>query len=50
MFFCLPIKVGQTRDVKYRNQTCKIKLEKVDVDKFEVIITFGNQRSTLSMF
>ncbi len=44
------MKVGQTRDVKYRNQTCKVKLEKVDEDKFEVIITFGAQSRTLSMF
>jgi len=42
--------VGETYDIKYRNESCSIKLEKVDMNKFEVVISFGEQQRTLSMW
>ena len=44
------MKIGETHDIIYRNQTCPIKLEKINEDQFEVIISYGDQQKTLSMF
>ena len=44
------MKVGEVREVKYRNDTCDIKLEKVDESSFKVIISYGGQEKTFSMW
>ncbi|MBN1901360.1 hypothetical protein JW926_08570 [Candidatus Sumerlaeota bacterium] len=42
--------IGETYDVVYRNEKCAVKLEKINEDKFEVIISYEDQQRTLSMF
>jgi len=42
--------VGETYNEKFRNEPCTIKLEMVDMNKFEVVISFGKQKRTLSMW
>lgn len=44
------ITVGATHDVQYRNQTCTLKLEKVDESSFEVTISLGDQQRKFSMW
>lgn len=44
------MKIGETHDVVYRNVKCPIKLEKINDDIFEVIISYGDQQRTLPMF
>ena len=44
------MKVGDVRTERYRNEDCDIKLEKVDETNFEVVLTFGDQSRTLSMW
>jgi hypothetical protein len=42
--------IGSTHDVQYRNQTCSLKLEKVDENNFEVTISLGDQQKKFSMW
>jgi hypothetical protein len=44
------MKVGEAYDVIYRNEKCAIKLEKINEDKFDVIISYEDQQRTLAMF
>lgn len=44
------MKIGETHDVIYRNEKCAIKLEKINDDNFEVIISYEDQQRTLPMF
>jgi len=42
--------IGSTHDVQYRNQTCSLKLEKVDENNFEVTVSLGDQQRKFSMW
>lgn len=43
------MKVGETVDENYRSQTCSIKLDKIDEDNFQVIVSFKTQTKTIGM-
>ncbi|MBN1903342.1 hypothetical protein JW926_18635 [Candidatus Sumerlaeota bacterium] len=42
--------IGDTYDVIYRNEKCAVKLEKINEDEFEAIISYEDQQRTLKMF
>ena len=42
--------VGSAHEVQYRNQSCSVKLEKVDEDTLEVTISFGEQQKKFTMW
>lgn len=44
------MKVGDTYDITYGKLKWPVKLEKIIEDKFEVIISLGNQKKTISMW
>ena len=44
------MQVGEGKEVKYRNETCEITLEKVDETTFEVTVGFGEQKRKFSMW
>jgi hypothetical protein len=44
------MKVGETVDESYRGQSYSIKLDKVDEDNLQVVISFKTQTKTIGMF
>jgi hypothetical protein len=42
--------VGDSNDIMHGNRKWAVKLEKINEDKFEVIISLGDQKKTISMW